>query len=466
MGGADTAASFDGTSGDVDVPGVTSASFSSGFTIEAWVKSAAVQQDSGIVGKWSHSFGGVLLWIDTSGNYSLAVTARKSNYLTTSVAPKVGTWEHVVGTWDGAMLRLYVDGREIGSRAFAGVPGLPTNDLQIGDYADSDKYFDGALDEVALYDHALTADQIAAQQLGCVDLAGAAGPSYVPTTDVVDSPIRVVVSATNAAGERSAASELSTPVSAAPPPPAVTPTNVTPPTIAGTPRDGETLTAAEGTWTGTPPLTYAYQWQNCNADGLTCADIPTATAATYTLTQSDVGGTVRVVVSASGSSGASSDPSPVIAAAPPTDTSPPTLDTPTEGETVTATPGTWAGTAPLTYAYSWERCGEAACTHIDGVTGSTYIPVAADVGRSLRVTVRASNDAGEASASTESSAPVVLGTGFSSAQLWPYASGVAAFWPKASAPAEKIAHLRSRSSTRASTPRARTSATASCNRSR
>ena len=38
-------------------------------------------------------------------------------------------------------------------------------------------------------------------------------------------------------------------------------------------RDGETLTAGDGTWTGTAPVTYTYQWQRCDADGTNCVDI-------------------------------------------------------------------------------------------------------------------------------------------------------------------------------------------------
>ena len=434
VGGADTAASFDGTSGYVDVPGVANASFSSGFTIDAWVKSATAQTDAGIVGKWTYPFGGVLLWLDGSGNYTLAVTAHRANYLTTSVAPTIGAWEHVVGTWDGAMLRLYVDGNEIGSQAFTGAPGLPTNDLQIGDYAESNRYFEGAVDEVALYDHALTADEIAAQHLGCSDIAGAADPNYVPSASDVDSTIRVVVSATNAAGERSAASELTAPVTAAPPP-------------GGDPTD-ERNSAHD---CRNSPRRRDVDLHRGDLDGDAAAHVRVPVAALQRRWAdvqrhprrngrhvhaglSDVGGTVRVVVTTAGASnGATSDPSPVVAAAPPANTSLPTLDTPTEGEAITPTPGTWTGTAPLAYAYTWQLCGDdGACTDIDGVTGSTYIPVAGDVGRRLRVTVHASNGAGEASAATTMSTPVVLGSGFASAQLWPYASGVAGYWPKAS----------------------------------
>ena len=57
----------------------------------------------------------------------------------------------------------------------------------------------------------------------------------------------------------------------------VLPANTTPPSVSGTPRDGETLTAEEGTWTGTDPITYAYQWQRCDGNGLNCANLAGAT---------------------------------------------------------------------------------------------------------------------------------------------------------------------------------------------
>src|SRR6266545_3433232 len=43
------------------------------------------------------------------------------------------------------------------------------------------------------------------------------------------------------------------------------PTNDTPPSIAGTPQAGQTLTASPGSWSGTQPLSYTYQWRRCGA---------------------------------------------------------------------------------------------------------------------------------------------------------------------------------------------------------
>jgi hypothetical protein len=84
------------------------------------------------------------------------------------------------------------------------------------------------------------------------------------------------------------------------------PSNTTPPAISGTPQSGSQLSASTGTWAGTAPLTYAYQWSRCDANGGSCSGISGATSQTHTLQQVDVGTTLRVKVTASNSDGSAS----------------------------------------------------------------------------------------------------------------------------------------------------------------
>src|SRR5438067_735776 len=92
------------------------------------------------------------------------------------------------------------------------------------------------------------------------------------------------------------------------------PQNTAPPTISGTAREGSTLTASNGTWSGSP-TSFTYQWQRCNNAGGGCGDITSATDKTYVPVAGDAGHALRVVVTAvnaDGKTAAPSDPTDVI----------------------------------------------------------------------------------------------------------------------------------------------------------
>lgn len=90
-----------------------------------------------------------------------------------------------------------------------------------------------------------------------------------------------------------------------PPTPPAAPANTAVPTVSGTPAEGETLNASNGSWTGSP-TSYAHQWQDCNSSGASCANVAGADGSSYTLGSGDVGHTVRVVVNASNEGGSTS----------------------------------------------------------------------------------------------------------------------------------------------------------------
>src|SRR3954451_11184378 len=189
------------------------------------------------------------------------------------------------------------------------------------------------------------------------------------------------------------------------------PQNTTPPSIGGTAREGNTLTARNGTWANSP-TSFAYQWQRCSADGTNCSDISGATNQSYTLAAADVDHAVRVAVTASNSDGqapaTSSTTAQVSSRSAPVSSAKPTISgTPRVGEELTASNGTWTG-GGSSPSYQWQHCtASAVCTDVNGATARTYGVRTADVGSSLRVTVTAHNASGSTASATSDTTSLV-----------------------------------------------------------
>jgi hypothetical protein len=71
-------------------------------------------------------------------------------------------WTHLAATYDGAAQRLYVNGNQVSTRAQTGLITLSTGALRLGGNGSFGEYFQGRIDEVRVYDRALTVDQIRA----------------------------------------------------------------------------------------------------------------------------------------------------------------------------------------------------------------------------------------------------------------------------------------------------------------
>lgn len=209
----------------------------------------------------------------------------------------------------------------------------------------------------------------------------------------------------------------------------VAPSNASPPTVSGTAQIGQALTASSGSWNGDTPITFTYAWERCDTAGSNCVAITDATGNAYSVAAADGGHTLRAAVTAHNSSGTataeSTQTATVTAATAPQNTAQPQITgTATVGSTLTATNGTWSGSTPITYAYTWERCATngASCAAISGGTSQTYVAASADAANTLRVVVTATNAAGSAqatsafvsvnstSAPSNSVAPAVSGT--------------------------------------------------------
>jgi hypothetical protein len=209
------------------------------------------------------------------------------------------------------------------------------------------------------------------------------------------------------------------------PPPSVggPPVNVSYPTINLAVGDavatvGHFLTASVGTWNGSFPISYTYQWKRCDAkDPINgaCVEIAGATFSIYTPVDADYGMRLRVAVTATNSQGAATQNSevsaPVTAIAPRNRATPEILGGNVVEQTLTLTAGTWEGSTPIEFAYSWRRCNPvgdlSSCAEIPGATTTSYSPSTADIGFSIRVWITGTNPAGSDVVTTNHTFPIV-----------------------------------------------------------
>ncbi len=162
--------SFDGVDSYVQVPNTANLEPST-VSVEAWVNSSVADQPNRyLLAKGANGYvaASYALYTGASGGLSFYVYDLDSGF---AVSPDAGagiwdgTWHHVVGTYDGASVRLYIDGAEVGSGTPAIIPlgyGLPdSNDLFIGAYGGPSPFsFSGLIDEPSIYNEGLSAANV------------------------------------------------------------------------------------------------------------------------------------------------------------------------------------------------------------------------------------------------------------------------------------------------------------------
>jgi glucose/arabinose dehydrogenase len=160
------ALSFDGTSGMVSVPDAADLRLSSGLTLEAWVRPATVSTRRTVL--FRERTGGLAYALYAGSNntrpqgYAYLTGAERA--VTGPTALPLDTWTHLAVSYDGTTLRMFRNGTQVATHAATGaIPALP-GALRIGANPLWGEYFTGQLDELRVYNRALTPTEITADR--------------------------------------------------------------------------------------------------------------------------------------------------------------------------------------------------------------------------------------------------------------------------------------------------------------
>ena len=156
-----SALSFDGVNDWVTVPDASTLDLTDGMTLEAWVRPSMLGGWRTVVFK--ERPGGMVygLFADQGGSRPLGqvVIGSERNATGTSALP-LNAWTHLAATFDGSTTRLFVNGVLAGSASGAGAMAASTGVLRIGGNSVWAEWFAGLIDEVRVYNRALTAAEI------------------------------------------------------------------------------------------------------------------------------------------------------------------------------------------------------------------------------------------------------------------------------------------------------------------
>jgi fibronectin type 3 domain-containing protein len=164
------AMSFDGVDDRVNVNDAASLDLTTAMTLEAWVNpSAGSGSWRTVVIKEQPAHLAYVLYSAENTNRPSAHAFTNDEYdARGATSVPLNTWTHLAATYDGAILRLWVNGMPAGSRAMTGPMVTTSGALRIGGNAVWGEYFKGLIDEVRVYNRALTGTEIQADMAASV----------------------------------------------------------------------------------------------------------------------------------------------------------------------------------------------------------------------------------------------------------------------------------------------------------
>ena len=163
-GETDTAAHVSGDAQQhVRVPSSGALSPTAEVSVEAWIKPGALpaarpEPEPNEFATIASKQGAYALQFDGP---QLEFKVRDTRVRAAIGAVEAGKTYHVVGTYDGEVVRVFVNGKQVDTQGLEGTVGTSSHPLTIGSWDGSSEFFTGTLDEVAVYASALPAERVA-----------------------------------------------------------------------------------------------------------------------------------------------------------------------------------------------------------------------------------------------------------------------------------------------------------------
>ena len=156
---------FDGVNQYVNVADANNLDLTPSFTVSVWMNpSRLLGPGSGrkdLLKKYL-AYWLLVNYPANDGRISFVLNDGRPFVQSTTATWETNQWYHIAATYDGATLKLYVNGALEGSTATTALPNKNSYPLQFGGNTDQRLWFPGALDDIRFYGCALTATQIAA----------------------------------------------------------------------------------------------------------------------------------------------------------------------------------------------------------------------------------------------------------------------------------------------------------------
>ena len=171
------AGAFDGSGGRVEIPDDPSLGVTN-VTVSAWVYRDGSKNREYIVDGRNHNYG--IKLEDGTSKPLFFVNASNSDSLTAGTNIPDQTWTHVVGTYDGSEVKLYVDGTAEATGNGSGDIATTAGPARIGDYIQGGYKFRGRIDDVRVYVVRAEAAQVRVGLTGREPAAAAVAAGALP----------------------------------------------------------------------------------------------------------------------------------------------------------------------------------------------------------------------------------------------------------------------------------------------